>query len=267
MSLETDARWKIDQALIGHERFALQFSGGKDSLTCLYLLKPWWDRLIVLWSNLGDPFPETLKQMDQIKAMVSQFHEIRGNSFESASAAFPVDLLPVRATAFGRVLEPEAVGVTLQTRWNCCWENFWLPMTTAVKELNITLLFRGQRTSEVLRAPIKPDSRDPSGARICLPIDDWQKSDVIAYLKANDVELPKFYEFMSGSPDCMHCTAYMDDQRGHLAYLRKFHPVAAKEHARRLALIAIEIAHGVEEMKRNILEVNGEAELNPLNHD
>jgi len=33
----------------------LQLSGGKDSLACLYLLKPKWDDLIVAWVNTGAP--------------------------------------------------------------------------------------------------------------------------------------------------------------------------------------------------------------------
>lgn len=36
-----------------HERVVLFFSGGKDSLTCLLLLRPYWDRLTVCWINTG----------------------------------------------------------------------------------------------------------------------------------------------------------------------------------------------------------------------
>ena len=264
MSLESEARWTIDQALIAHQRFALQLSGGKDSLTVLYLLKPWWGKLIVLWSNLGDPYPETILQMHKIAEQVAEFHEIKGNAFNDASNAFPVDMLTVRSTAFGRALEPDGAQVTLQSRYDCCWKNFWSPMTKAVKDLGITLLFRGQRTQEILRAPIKTGSKDPSGATICLPIDDWSKEDVIHYLKQQDVELPKFYDYLEASEDCMHCTAFANDQRGKLAYLRKFHPDVATEYERRMKLIGTELSHGVLEFQRSLTEINGEAVVNPL---
>lgn len=265
-NLERDARWLIDQTLVPHQRFAIQLSGGKDSLAVLYLLKPWWKKLVVLWSNLGDPYPETIAQMQKIAELVGEFHEVTGHSLSDAAAAFPVDMLTVRSTGFGRALEPDGAQITLQSRYDCCTKNFWEPMTKAVKELGITLLFRGQRTQEILRAPIKTGATDPSGAYICLPIDSWSKQDVIDYLKQNDVELPKFYDYLEASEDCMHCTAFANDQRGKLAYLRKFHPVVATEYERRMKLIGSELAHGVLEFQRSMAEVVGEATHNPLEH-
>lgn len=238
-----------------HERLALQFSGGKDSLACLYLLKPWWDRLIVIWTNPGDPFPETLELIEKVKGLVSEFHEVKGNSYGSSSFAFPVDTLPVRATSVGRQVEPDGAKVTLRSRWDCCWQNFWLPMTQKVKELGVTIIFRGQRNSETLRAPIKEGSRDPSGAEIVLPINDWSADQVFAFLKEQGVEIPRFYEFMNASPDCMRCTAFSDDQRGKYKYLAKYHPKVAEEYALRIRLIARELQEGVNEMQRNLDEI------------
>jgi 3'-phosphoadenosine 5'-phosphosulfate sulfotransferase (PAPS reductase)/FAD synthetase len=49
----------------------LQFSGGKDSLACLLLLRPWWDRLTVMWVNTGAAFPETLELMEAVRSRVA----------------------------------------------------------------------------------------------------------------------------------------------------------------------------------------------------
>jgi 3'-phosphoadenosine 5'-phosphosulfate sulfotransferase (PAPS reductase)/FAD synthetase len=249
------AHAEISAAIEGR-RFALQFSGGKDSLACLQLLKPWWDRLIVLWSNMGDPFPETVEQMQGVRKLVAEFHEIRGNSFDEASRAYPVDLLSLRATPLGRTLEPDGAKVTLRNRYDCCWSNSWLPMTNAAKALGIELLIRGQRDSESERAPIQKDSRDPSGAAILLPLKLWQQEDVFSYLKQEGVTLPRTYQFIRSSVDCMHCTAWLGDKRGKLEYLRRFHPVVAQEYEKRLALIGDELKHEVTEAHISLLEVS-----------
>lgn len=254
MRVET-ARREIEQAIAGHERFALQFSGGKDSLACLYLLKPWWDRLIVLWNNMGDPYPEAIEQMRWVSGLVKEFHEIKGNSRASNEHSYPVDLLPMRATIIGRALEPEGATITLKSRFDCCWANFWLPMTKAVSSLGITLLIRGQRDSEQERAPIDKDSRDPSGAEILLPLKGWKYDEVFDYLKAEGAPIPRTYEYIKTSVDCMMCTAWAEDARGKVAYLRKFHPNEAVEYERRMRLIAIEVLHGAEEMQRNLDEI------------
>ena len=50
-----------------HDLIALQLSGGRDSIACLYLLKPYWDRLTVYWLDTGAAFPETVSLMQQVR--------------------------------------------------------------------------------------------------------------------------------------------------------------------------------------------------------
>jgi 3'-phosphoadenosine 5'-phosphosulfate sulfotransferase (PAPS reductase)/FAD synthetase len=230
---------KLSNWLAQHKRAALQFSGGKDSLAVLHLLKPHWDRLIVLWGNPGGEFPETVEQMARVKAQVAEFHEVRGNS--EKETAYPVDVLPVRCTPAGIAVEPDAKQPPLQSRFDCCFRNFWLPMSQKVKELGITLLIRGQRRQEFLRAPIVEGSRDPSGAEIVLPIDDWTTGDVFAYLHEENVELPPFYRYMKAGPKCMTCTAWLKDQKGKDVYLKKYHPEVHKEYQRRMRVVREQI--------------------------
>jgi 3'-phosphoadenosine 5'-phosphosulfate sulfotransferase (PAPS reductase)/FAD synthetase len=262
VTLKTDALDLIDRAAYVHDRIALQFSGGKDSLTLLHLLKPWWPRLIVLWANPGDPFPELVEQMIHVKREVWQFHEVRGNVLESK--AWPVDILPVRSSECGHAVEPEGSKVLLRSRFDCCFENFWLPMTAKVKELGITCLFRGQRTQEHLRGPCTTGDKDPSGATIYLPIDGWSVQDVLQYLDGEGVKLPEHYKAMPCSLECMHCTAYTEGTRGKLFYLRQKHPEVAKELSRRLTLINHEVATALEDAKKSLDEVTNLAFPNPL---
>lgn len=249
------ARERLAEAFDAGTRVALEFGGGKDSHACLYLCRPWWDRLIVLWGNPGDPFPETVELMERMRGLVGTFHEVRGNSREEAARAYPVDLLPIRATPLGRWLQPEGSRVTLRSRSDCCGSNLWLPMARAKAALGIEVVIRGQRESEYLRSPLRDRATRAGAPALCLPIETWSEADVYAYLAAEGVALPRSYDFVATSMDCMRCTGYMEEARGRMAYLRKFHPEVAREYRDRLALITAEQAHAIEHVRTNIEEI------------
>lgn len=245
---------KVEKA----KRPCLQFSGGKDSLACLQLLKPWHSKLIVLWSNPGDPFPEALALMETIKPKVAEFHEVRGNALaDSTTLGLPADIVPVRSTPLGQLLEPDGKAVRLRNRYECCWSNFWLPTSNKARELGVDLLIRGQRDAEELRAPVVDGSHDLCGAEIVLPIKNWSEQDVMDYLRAENVEIPRFYESMHCSVDCMHCTAYVKDTRGKVGYLRKYHPEVAKEYEYRMGLVAQALMPDIHETQKTLEEIHG----------
>lgn len=229
---------KLSSILGQHERVALQFSGGKDSLVCFYLLKPWWSRLIILWGNPGNEFPETVKQMENVRGLVASFHEIRGSS--DSETTFPVDILPIRSTPYGLATE-HGKQIPLQSRYDCCFKHFWGPMAERVKHLGITALIRGQRTQEELRPPHFEGCKDLSGAEIYLPIEDWTTEEVFEYLNEQGAEIPVFYQYMKAGPKCMLCTAWLKDQQGKPEYLKKFHPKVYNEYRRRMNIIKAEI--------------------------
>lgn len=233
------AQGALENAIARHERFALNFGGGKDSHACLYLLRPWWSKLIVLWGNMGDPFPETIELMNDVRTKVGEFHEVRGNAKAAQEIAFPVDLVPVRATRIGRMIEPDATKVELRSRYECCAENLWFPLARASQQLGITLTIRGQRSDEGLKAPIKSGDVAPQ-YEVCFPLEDWTAADVYAYLEHEGVQLPETYRYARTSLDCMLCTAFVEDTKGRYEYLKRFHPEHAKEYQRRLRLIAKE---------------------------
>ena len=203
-----------------HTKIALQFSGGKDSLACLFLLRPYWDKLTVFWVNTSAVFPETLDIMNQVRAMVPHFIEIKSNALEDVEYnGFPVDILPETRTGFGRLVDGHTKPV-MRLSSICCATNIWAPMLEAMKTFGATLIIRGQRVSETRKSPVKSgDVID--GVEYLFPIESWSAESVRGFLGDR---LPSHYRYTETSLDCWHCTAYLFENLGKWKYMREFHP-------------------------------------------
>jgi 3'-phosphoadenosine 5'-phosphosulfate sulfotransferase (PAPS reductase)/FAD synthetase len=206
-----------------HEKVALQISGGKDSLACLYLMRPYWDKITVFWLNTGSAPPQSVKRMMAIKAMVPNFVEWCSDQPSDIELnGYPVDLLPLRTTNGGSMFE-EHDGIKLQPYMACCANNLWIPMHNAMRELGITLIIRGQRNSDHRKAMIR-SGESMDGFEVYFPLQDWSKEDVFAYLAVQGVEVPPHYAYGTSSVDCWDCTAYLYENQGRAAYFRDHEP-------------------------------------------
>lgn len=233
-----------------HERIALQFSGGKDSLACLYLMRPYWDRLTVYWLDTGDAFPETKALAERVAGMVPRFERVQGKQPETiVQFGIPSDIVPADATPVGIMAKRR--GVLIQDRYSCCLRALMLPMHERMKEDGITLVIRGQKELDRLRAPIQSGQVD-DGIEYLFPIEDWSDDEVFAYLRENNVDLPRFYEKLRASPDCMTCSAYWEE--GRAAYLKQYHPEAYEEYQSRLNSISDAAAEAISNFNT---EING----------
>lgn len=203
------------------KKAVLQFSGGKDSLACLYFLRPYWDQITVLWCNTGAAFPETLEQMARIQSMVPHFIEIRSNQpLIIAEQGMPADVVPVSHTPLYNIAT-ESQAQLIQSYMHCCGENIWKPMHEASKSFDV--IIRGQKSSDHKRAPIKSGHVE-DGIQYYFPIEHWTDAQVLAYLKAEGIPLPPTYDYFGSSADCWDCTAYLSENIGKRDYLKKFHP-------------------------------------------
>lgn len=218
-----------------HSKIALQFSGGRDSLACLYLLKPYWDRLTVYWCNTGAAYPETLALIAEVRAMVPHFAEIHGGQPAVIEQfGLPSDMVPVSATPVG--LAVNATGtVLMQDRYSCCIRSMNAPTHARMIEDGITLVIRGQKNADRLKAPMRSGHIE-DGIEYLFPIEDWDTKQVMGYLEEQGASIPRFYEMMSNAPDCMTCSAYWEEGAG--AYLKRYHHIEFKEYQRRLDIIA-----------------------------
>jgi phosphoadenosine phosphosulfate reductase len=224
----------IEQAIGRHERIALQLSGGRDSLACLYLLRPFWDRLTVYWFNTGDPFPETEQAMELVRAEVPHFVEIDGHQPDVvAQYGIPSDIVPASRTPIG-IAGSGGPGPMIQDRYACCARVFMVPMHERMRADGITLIIRGQRADDRLKAPICSGHVE-DGVEYLFPIEEWSVADVMDYLRKNRLPVPRFYQMMDSAPDCMTCSAYWEN--GVSAYLKQYHPSAYAIVQQRLDMI------------------------------
>jgi phosphoadenosine phosphosulfate reductase len=206
-----------------HEKVALMFSGGKDSLACLHLLENYWNKILVVWVNTGANFPEIEALMDEVKEAVPNFLEIITNQPQSVKTkGYPVDVVPVNYTVLGQSVT-SIKDFKVRSYFECCSENFWIPCDTEMRKLGVTGIIRGQRNSEAHRAPIKSGHIE-DGIEYHLPIESWTDSEVIDYLRSKDVVIDERLSMAHSSLDCWNCTAYMAESSERFKYIKKHHP-------------------------------------------
>ena len=221
-------------ALERHERIALQFSGGKDSLACLYLMRPYWDRLTVYWLNTGNAYPETVQLAAEVRAMVPNFVEIEGRQPATvAEFGLPSDIVPASRTPAGLTVSA-STEPAIQDRYSCCLRSIMLPLHERMLADGVTLIIRGQRSDDTLKAPIRSGSVE-NGIEFLFPIEEWSQQQVMRYLREQNAPVPRFYEVLDDAPDCMTCSAWWE--KGEARYLKRYHYTEYQEVQRRLDVI------------------------------
>lgn len=222
-----------------HERVAVQVSGGQDSLALLRFLMPWRDLFCVYWLNPGNPFPETMEMMAEIRSAVPHFKEVAGRQREIVALdGWPSDLVPIKWTRAGQFVLGEKPFM-VQGRFDCCWRSMMLPMHEAMISDGITCIIRGKRSDEADKSPSR-DGDVIDGIEFAYPLWDWSQREVVEYLKEGGIRRPKSYEYASHSLDCMDCTAWWGEGMGE--FLAAEYPDLSAEHVRRINLIKSAIA-------------------------
>ncbi len=211
-----------------HDRIILQFSSGKDSLCCLYLLKEYWSKIIVCWANPGDEMPETIEVIERVRRTPGiNFLEVRPILPQPLSIqlhGLPSDIIPLRnVDDYAFLSQRETSGVSIQSIMQCCNRLLFKPLHDAVIAYGATLVIRGQRLSEDLHSPIRSgDIID--GVEYFFPLEDWSEEQVFNYLEENEIGIPDYYKHVAHSLDCTTCTGFLDSSKDKIAYLKEKHP-------------------------------------------
>lgn len=200
---------------------ALHFSGGLDSLATLYVLRDQWDWLTVMWCNTGAAYPETVELMEQVRRRVPHFQEVSSDQpADIAKHGYPADLVPVRATEIGHLAYGTS-GAKFRSAFECCRNNIWIPLAMATADLGAKTVYRGQRASDRLKAPIPSGTVDENGVRYEFPIEHWTRAQVQGYVHECCPDLLPYYYSRGerSSHDCWDCTAYLFDNQARIANL------------------------------------------------
>lgn len=227
----------IIEAVQRHERIALQVSGGRDSIACLYLLqeKGVLPLVDVYWLNTGAAFPETIEIMAKVSELV-RVTEIDGKQPQVIEQfGIPTDVLPRSCTPMG--IATGQSSVKMQDTYSCCYRVVMEPMHRRMIDDGITLIIRGQKAADGHKSPLTSGSIE-NGIEYLFPIENWSANDVDAYLKKHNAPVHPAYEFMETTPDCMTCSGWWEDGRAN--YLQVKHPDVYKEYRRKLSVISAE---------------------------
>lgn len=223
----------MEQLFSRHSKIALQLSGGCDSIACLYLMRPYWDRLVVYWCDTGAAYPETIELVAKVHDMVPNFAVIPGRQPAVVSEyGMPTDILPASATPMG--IAGSGEGTPMQDRYSCCLRSLMLPMHERMVKDGITLIIRGQKNADRLKSTVR-SGEVHDGIEYFFPIEDWSTKQVMDYLNAEGAPIPRFYEMLNSAPDCMTCTAYWEE--GASAYLKRYHHRQFLRNQQKLGLI------------------------------
>lgn len=226
---------EFHEVIAAHERIALQFSGGRDSLALLLAMRPYWDRITVYYTNSGDAYPETKALIDAVRTIVPSFVEIIGRVKDvHEQMGWPSDVMqPGTGFAFAR--QDIEDYVPLIDRHNCCYNSIMVPMHERMHADGITLLLRGQRDEDTTKSHVK-SGEIINGIQIMFPIAHWSTDQVNQFIADQGVPLPPYYgEGLTSAPDCMRCTAWLE--HGAHKYLARHHPEVASEVSKRMIII------------------------------
>ena len=203
---------------------ALLFSGGKDSLALLYLLRDQLEHLTVYHLDTGDLCPETRAVVAEVRQWIPHFVEVQTDSRKWREAnGMPTDLLPTSSEFLGVAYGMSATRMT--SRFQCCWANIMKPMHDQLYADGVDCVIRGTKTADTGKVPFEGQGPD---YYVMLPIRDWSHEKVFEFLKSVGAPVNPIYENFraTSAPECLTCTAWWDDGKG--AYLKSRHPA---EHA------------------------------------
>lgn len=225
---------------------ALQYSGGRDSRAVLHMFRNQLDKIIVVWMNAGDPYPDTLKDMHRLAAQVPHFLILHGDvNVNIEKHGYPSDVVPIVNTTYGTTFAGPTKTL-IQSTFDCCSRSIWQPLHQAMRLLGIKKIIRGQRNAEKFKNTAVQNGSVIDGVEYVLPLESWSVPQVEQYLKDNHVKIPDYYTQESDSHDCMRCTGYLAENVRRIRNLRE--PVRDEVNAR-LAAIRVAIEQELQPLK------------------
>lgn len=246
--------------LRGHERIALSFSGGKDSLAVVYQLRAYLEHITLYHMDTGDLLPEQVAIVDHVKAFAPNFVHLQGDvAGWIAQHGLPTDLVPHSMHPVGRAMGEASV--PLVSRYDCCYANLMSPLFERMRADGNTLLIRGTKLVDMKKMPSDDGPIHGGAMTAWYPLREWSNADVFAYLEKVGAPISRVYQHVENSPECARCTAWWGE--GRAAYLKRYHPKLWREYKDRLNLVMREVAPIVNNLRREAVEAVDPPRLDP----
>lgn len=210
----------------------LAFSGGKDSMACLHLLKDSLD--CAIYVDTGKSYPETAEMVRYASKLVSVITVYTNRAEQNERDGIPADVVPVDWTRIGQMVTGRKP-VMIQNYLSCCWENISLPLLSKAAEIGATEIVYGQRNDEGHKSTSRNGDIVEGIVRL-QPIENWTSDQVMEYL-ASKMDIPAHYKIKHSSLDCYDCTAYRKDSRDRVRFTKRNYPEMYREYSERIHLL------------------------------
>lgn len=210
----------------------LAFSGGKDSMACLHLLKDSLD--CAIYVDTGKSYPETAAMVRYASQLVLVITVYTNRAEQNEREGIPADVVPVDWTRIGQMVTGRKP-VMIQNYLSCCWENISFPLIAKAKDIGATEIVYGQRNNESHKSTSRNGDTVEGMIRLH-PIEDWTSDQVMAYLSTK-MAIPEHYKIKHSSLDCYDCTAFKKDSLDRVEFTRGKYPEMYLDYSRRASLL------------------------------
>lgn len=186
-------------------KIALAFSGGKDSLACLYKLRKsgMIDHVTALWVDTGKNFPEQLEMIEEARSMIVLETVKVDREAQNKKHGLPADVVPVDWTHVGQMVTgPKEV--TIQSYLECCAANIGYALHRAAVDRGFTDLIRGQRIADRHKSPAR-DGVQVDTLTYRHPIEHWTDEQVLEFIEKERGSVPAHFYLKHTSMDCYDC--------------------------------------------------------------
>jgi phosphoadenosine phosphosulfate reductase len=237
-----------------HQRVAVCFSGGKDSLAVVYMLREagLLDQVTIYHNDTGDLLPEVREIVEHVKAFAPRFVHIRGDvEAWIAANGLPSDVVPYTSHPVAALVGQQ--GAKIVSRYECCYANLMAPLWDRLTADGVTLVIRGTKDVDFPTLPVR-DGETREGVEFLHPLEGWSHAQVFDYLRSVGAPICRVYEAGEQSPECARCPAWVNV--GQAAYLRRYHPALLADYRARMETVMRELDAPLAALARELKELN-----------